>query len=533
MMVREFRFLTCRRSVVSTAAALAYYVMFRYVMPIQFEVNDDIFMMLLASGHYTGEPSSYLVFINYAVAASLKSFYEVFPGGEWYPSLFLAVHAAAIAISVYISIDNEGIRSPESMVRLLLLMSMILVCTIMLQFTTTAALGASAGIWLMIRYPDSRSRLLGALLFLLGASIRFHAAMLVVAVSLPLMIAWGVEHWRSVKDWLAVPAVIAAAFLLQGISDEVYRTQDPFYHAYNEMRGRINGIANVTVPVGDLPKSVTANDYALLRGFFSDPASIDPDDYQRLVDASESRRVVTPAALTTTFVNITSRMDVLAIMIILSLAAYQSNKQLQSVAYACAGLVFIALICYLDLMESLKDRVFLAGLLSLTMAMAAMGSQCRSKTGSRVTIVVVVLATIMFIGIAAHRVQSTRERHHVLMSQLETVERWPGDVVVRADNLMVNGAFLFTDEAARLGRRLYYSGWLAGHPDNRKYASHARLLHDDVAVLVRMEEVEDAATQIATSISETYGIQAGWKMQTSGTGVSLLRFYEFESNRSR
>jgi len=65
---------------------VAYFFKFRY------EVDDDYFMLLFASGKYSGVCDPHLVFINYIYGLLLTFLYSNYASIEWYTLLFVIIH---------------------------------------------------------------------------------------------------------------------------------------------------------------------------------------------------------------------------------------------------------------------------------------------------------------------------------------------------------------------------------------------------------------------------------------------------------
>ncbi|MGB0165887.1 MAG: hypothetical protein ACPF8V_03430, partial [Luteibaculum sp.] len=58
---------------------------------IRFEQNDDVMMLLLASGAYTGEPEYRLVFMNPMLGHLLNALYQGKESIEWYTWLLSTI----------------------------------------------------------------------------------------------------------------------------------------------------------------------------------------------------------------------------------------------------------------------------------------------------------------------------------------------------------------------------------------------------------------------------------------------------------
>ena len=77
-----------------------FFIIAAYLLPIRFETNDDVVMLLLASGNITGTPEFFLVFINAIYGFLVSSLYKIFPFVEWYTLLFSFIHIVSISVLV-------------------------------------------------------------------------------------------------------------------------------------------------------------------------------------------------------------------------------------------------------------------------------------------------------------------------------------------------------------------------------------------------------------------------------------------------
>ena len=69
-------------------AWVAIFLFMSWALSIRFETNDDVVMLMISSGAYSGTPDYHLVFINVIYGLLLKGLYFILPGLEWYTILF-------------------------------------------------------------------------------------------------------------------------------------------------------------------------------------------------------------------------------------------------------------------------------------------------------------------------------------------------------------------------------------------------------------------------------------------------------------
>ena len=78
------------------------FVLLAWIFSIRFETNDDVVMLMISSGAYSGTPDYHLVFINVIYGLLLKALYTIFPNMEWYTILFALLHIFSFSLIFWI-----------------------------------------------------------------------------------------------------------------------------------------------------------------------------------------------------------------------------------------------------------------------------------------------------------------------------------------------------------------------------------------------------------------------------------------------
>ena len=154
-----------------------------FFLPIRFEENDDVVMLLLASGNYTGNFESKLVFINPIYGFIVSGLYRNIKGVEWYTFLFIALHIISLSIIIHkvISLKLKIVLKGS----LILFFSIIELNLIMyLQFTTVAMILSIAAV-LLLNFDIKRNFILSSILLFMAGLIRFEAALLILIFMTP------------------------------------------------------------------------------------------------------------------------------------------------------------------------------------------------------------------------------------------------------------------------------------------------------------------------------------------------------------
>jgi hypothetical protein len=150
-------------------------------LPWRFQVNDDVIMMWLVSGAYTGEPESFAVFIHPILSWSFSKLYSFEPNKNWYGGIWFCV----IAISYFLLISQiscwkTGFWAKSAIA--LLMLSIAIHFSFFPQFTYVAGFGAFASMSYFFSNGriDSKSytTILSLLLFIVSAMIRWESVAL-------------------------------------------------------------------------------------------------------------------------------------------------------------------------------------------------------------------------------------------------------------------------------------------------------------------------------------------------------------------
>ena len=100
---------------------IIFFILCSYILPIRFEENDDITMLLFASGKYTGTPESHLVFINYIYGLFVSFLYSLTGKIEWYTILFAIIHIISLSVIVW-SVITKNIKKIYKILFVILIM---------------------------------------------------------------------------------------------------------------------------------------------------------------------------------------------------------------------------------------------------------------------------------------------------------------------------------------------------------------------------------------------------------------------------
>lgn len=152
-----------------------------WFLPWRFQTNDDLIMMWLVSGAYTGEPESYAVFIHPGLSLVFSLLYQAFPMVEWYAiTWFSVLYGSFYAIVTILSYLQQS-QAWKNTVTLFVLI-LFFHFGIFLQFTVVAGVAGFVG-FLLLTFPfegkKPRPFFLGYLLVFLSILIRWESFVLI------------------------------------------------------------------------------------------------------------------------------------------------------------------------------------------------------------------------------------------------------------------------------------------------------------------------------------------------------------------
>lgn len=268
-----------------------------------YETNDDVFMMMIASGQMTGEPSEYLVFSNVLIGQALQSLYEFDDTFNWYSAYLYATHAVALTGLLFALLWHRLSRF-ALIAFLLVFIGFELRLLLAVQFTSTAVIAGTCGVLLTFCAATSSGRwsyiapLLGGGLIVLSAMIREQSFYLAALLMFPLAAheIWRLRSWR-IPASLALSAAVAFAAITY--NQQLYARAPEWkqYLQYNALRSRLHDYPLLEGERhSEIFKEVgwSANDIAMFRiWFFADAEQYSRRNLKKIVDQlapGETRR---------------------------------------------------------------------------------------------------------------------------------------------------------------------------------------------------------------------------------------------------
>ncbi len=495
------------------------------ILPLTFEENDDVMMLLIANGSYSGTPDSHLVFINVIYGAMLAGLYSLTKAIEWYTLSFAVLHILSMSVLLHAIITIPNRATWERILWFMALYALWARILVALQFTTTAGLVSVAGCVLLLR-ENNKARWLGVL-FIIGASlIRITAAGLVGVLMAPIILYTYRLEWRKY-----IPLVVMLIMVIGCRLVHIYAyNSDPewkYYNTYNELRGQLTDNPNAfKLQPEDLPEGVDSTDYKLLLRFIPDPEQMDLATLQRL------NAVVAKVSFKDKLLNI-HHLDqyavelaiLFALLVLMILTTGNVSKYVFLILYT---FFILALMVYVSLDGYLKNRVFLCMMYPILLTDFML---LPNTTGlkRRWGLVIAIVALCGWFGYQTNCDQ-IRKRHGRYMWehwQRPLLDKIPNDatVVTMGSGMSLSSAspwhlwpYSFTK---------YTLGWLTWCPLNQPVGhSYRVLVKDNVYLLAdRTFERKSSSVQIVRGqIEKHYGIVTDVACQDSNRVCVIAKY---------
>jgi hypothetical protein len=346
------------------------FFLFSYFLPIEYETNDDVIMMCLASGRYTGLFEPNLVFINFILGIILNFFYKSFPIIEWYTVFLSIVYIFSITI-IFISLLKKNYIVFYFLLFLVLIKSFefYLICNF--QFTLIASFSSIAGL-LLFQSSVKRTNICGTFFLVIASLIRFKVLFLVCIIFSPFIIKSFLKNLRNFstfrKKLIESKFVIAFGTLLliivfNYLNTERYlniETKENFL-VTSESRAYIVDNPNTFYfkDFENLPNRISKNEFLLFSWHFYDPCIFDLPSIKN-IDLL-IKRISFFEKIVVAYHNLKNDFEkyfILFFLLTITSIIYTNDKK-DKLLIIFSFLVFVCISFYISLNSLLKHRVFL------------------------------------------------------------------------------------------------------------------------------------------------------------------------------
>jgi hypothetical protein len=356
--------------VASLLVAIGFFLLYLLVFRPGYETDDDISIIMMASGYLGGEPVPFLFFSNVLLGFLLKPLYGLHSSINWEIWFFVALNF----ISVWALTGLLYSRSSKTSVRLFGAIIVLLSDSYFLlhiNFTTIAAFASLAGLISILAAVPSRMPFrkglfaAGTFLVLAGSLIRIESLLFVLVLTLPAIVLC----YRSFNIRNLLIALTAAGFLVASCTlfDRLYLRASPewySYQVYNQTRALLHDTPRLeNMDVAAQAIGWSENDLLVFRHwFFADPVTYSLENLQTIVAQVPEKHSGFMAGLTLLLGRLASLDSIPYLLVILStwLGALRYRSSGKAIAPIFATVVVCILISgYLAWTQKLPYRVFL------------------------------------------------------------------------------------------------------------------------------------------------------------------------------
>lgn len=513
-----------------------FFITCAYLFPIRFEANDDVTMLLIASGKYTGIPDAHLVFINYVYGTFLKFLYTWNRQIEWYSVLFAVFHIVCISVIAWFILTKDKFTLLYKLLFLAVFYSLELRSIMLFQFTTTAALCAVAGL-LLIAEGKKYQKCFGVILFVLSGLIRLDATLLIFLIISPVFLKDIFINGRLIFSkslfFLLIALLITGSLKFIDYAAYHSNTRWSYYEKYNKIRGKIND--NQYVNNIKLPANIAFYDYDLLVQCFPDGHIM---TYDKLLTIKNALKKV---KFKTILLNVLTSLKPFKLILIVVLIScvlfflYSTDKKIRFIFFLSFCLFLFAFI-YISSFGSLKSRVFNSSLMGLFAAIFVL-SQNSIITYTYIKkawVLSLVLFTLLFFRqTIIYRTLDINFRKFQFSQQKELMNNYlqnpANSVVPFLTDYLIEFYSPFAEINFKPGQMLF-SGWSTTIPFNRnKFDSYLDLI-DRHAIFIKKDYGEKFFPLIQKSILANYGIKVIPEKEMESRDYMIVKLKRFSTN---
>ena len=499
-------------------------IIVNYFFSIRFEENDDIAMLLISSGEYSGTIDNHLVYINFIFGSLLNTFYSFLPGLEWYSIAFVALNTLSISLIAKV-IFRSSYSAIFKATLLIFLFSIFINFSVILQFTRTAAILSIAG--LSVIY-NSKHKYVGALIFILGSLIRFEMTILILVISFPLILisTINIKDYFFNKNFRIIAFTVFISFFCK-IADYAYYNMDSEWKSYmefNKLRGKINDNPNVVYNNLNLPDNISLENYHLLINAHTNPIAISYVELEQIYQTIDEKSFWEK---TSNIKKITKHYGhVLLIILVITLLLLYQNKE-QRFKILLTLLIFVGLLAYISIDSTLKGRIVYPALYSAFLVLIYLNN---NRTTGFINLMIASLV-LCYSGDLLHTSYKLQEKNKSLSDKFKKHTELINEHLNRDNTLIPIGAAYriahnnpFSVSSTFPSQKILFSGWLTNSPFNKDKFDSFKYYIDGYSLLVKPGSAQACSVLIKSSILQETNIDVFPKTVLNKHKISIVEF---------
>jgi hypothetical protein len=258
---------------------LLYILIVYFLIPLRYEENDDLGMLLITSGDFYFLNPSFLLFSNTFYGKLISTLYSVPYRIEWYTSVAVSLQIVSFLFLFYIFLRRGKLPTLARIAFLVILMAFHWYCIHFFQFTTNAATIGLTGV-LVIQYFSNRLiQLIGICLLIVSSMIRFEVFSLILLIYSPFLI-WTLKENKNVFYKIMFVIFMGVSFW---ILDNKILHRDAYLRYYSTKNSSI--VDNpCSVKLKDLSENIDMNRYLLFKSFITDESILDDTEKKAIIN---------------------------------------------------------------------------------------------------------------------------------------------------------------------------------------------------------------------------------------------------------
>tara|TARA_B110000967_G_scaffold208804_1_gene262283 strand:- start:604 stop:2199 length:1596 start_codon:yes stop_codon:yes gene_type:complete len=499
-------------------------IILNYFFSVRFEENDDVVMLLISSGKYSGTIDNHLVFINFIFGSFLNLFYSFSTEIEWYTISFIALNTLAISLIAKL-IFKSSYSIIFKIVLLLFLFSIFINFSVALQFTRTAAILSIAG--LSVIY-NTKYKYVGALVFVFGTLIRFEAAILILLISLPLFLL----STKNLKDYIfnknfriIIFTLLISIFFKMGDYTYYYIDSDwKSFMEYNELRGKINDNPNAKNSSLKLPKNILLQDYQLLQSAHTNLSAITYNELEQIYQSIDERSLWQKINNSKSLIG-KYRNYLLLVTLVTFLFFYQNKEQRFKILLTF--FIFMGLLFYISLNANVKPRVFYSAFFAVMFFLIYLNER-RVIGLINLTIFILILSFSGKILYKSYKIErSNKLLENTFNKQSELINEYlkgKNKLIPFGTSYRIEHSNPFCLSSTFPSQKILFSGWLTNIPLNKDKFDSFKYYIDDYSLLINASSAEFIPLLISSSLLRQNNIKVLSKIIVNEQNVSIIEF---------
>lgn len=384
--------------------------------------NDDIVMLLIASGAYTGAPDMHMVFTNAIYGWVLSGLYGLTNNVEWYTIGIVAMNMVATTVILHVTTKHASGGLLKFAISCFIL-AFFAYATFLLQFTKTAALMALAGLCLIER---SNKPSWGVAMFAIAALVRFEAAFLILAISLPLAFPtnWSLRQLIGDRKLRHLAFAVFICIACNWANQAVYSSNASWheYAKFNKTRGKINDNPNATMQnLSNSVEGVIDEDIELLLRATSNPVAIGLEEVSEIFGTLDPIPIAEKTKHLQELLEYKTWLLLGALLTVVMIFNTNGSTRRKIISFL---LLFIGLMCFIALNGTAKDRVFYPAFFAMVIFCFVLIVGYKNQLSRIVVSVIILVMAGSLSNKWLHHIKYSGHGQQVVQDQQELIEAY-------------------------------------------------------------------------------------------------------------